>query len=169
MRSMKSVALTASLFLLPGCGLYVNGRTQPVFVWSEPPGAEVILDDSTSWTTPCLINLTRHGAELEVYKYGYAPEKVKFTPAADGLLIAGDVLLGFPIDLIVDAAYGAWNTLTPDTHHVKLRQLSEEEAKKLHEERLEARRKREEERKRLEEERKRMNTYSQGRSGRSPL
>ena len=142
--------------LLSGCGLYVNGRTQAVFINSDPPGAEVIRDDTTMWTTPCLINLTRHGGKFEVYKQGFAPETIEFVPHTEALFVLGDLLLGFPLYLIVDGAYGSWHYLTPDTHHVKLKQLSEEEGKKLHEERIEAKRKREEDRlKRIEEEKRR--------------
>ncbi|MBI4584182.1 MAG: hypothetical protein HY717_09200 [Planctomycetes bacterium] len=146
-------------WFLTGCGLYVNGRTQAVFIYTDPPGVDAIyepdpLGDPTIYKTPILINLTRHGGEFGLYKKGYAPEKLKFVPHADGLLIFGDIILGFPIYLIADGIYGAWNTLKPDSYNIILKPVSAEEAERIEKQRAEAAQQKAEERRRREEEKR---------------
>jgi len=135
--------------LLSGCALLVNGgRTQSVLVTTDPPGAELEYD-GRAFLTPALLNMSRHGATVEVYKHGFAPAKATFDTRPATLLLFLDIIpCGNPIALIIDIAYGAQNTLVPSTQHVVLTAVSAEEAANLSAKREAERKQRQEEIKR---------------------
>jgi len=53
------LAFVAAGALLPGCGTVLFGRTEAVFVDSNPQGAEIYLNGSVRGTTPCKIRIHR--------------------------------------------------------------------------------------------------------------
>jgi len=56
--SLVLVILAAAVFL-PGCGTILFGRTEAVYVDSDPQGAEIYLNGSVRGTTPCKIRIHR--------------------------------------------------------------------------------------------------------------
>jgi len=114
MNSTRSyVALVTGALMLSSCATIVNGRTQPVTVMSEPPGAQVKIDNIPVGTTPTTMELKRGDVhQVTIEKDGYVLDNEAVSQSTSGWF-AGNILLGGIVGMIVDYSTGAMYNLNP--------------------------------------------------------
>ena len=119
-----SYLLSLSLFLFTSCATITRGNHDKLSVLSEPPGANVTLSSGEKGVTPTTFVKSRgDNFTVTVSKPGYIPQSVKVeskVSATGGTAMAGNVLVGGPIGLAVDAVSGAYNSLYPNPVSVRL-------------------------------------------------
>lgn len=121
MRRMTVVSLVLP-FALGGCALIVNGTKDSIFVYSEPAGANVLVDGRVVAKTPAKLYFHRRASvKVTVEKEGYLPEEAVFPPHFDASWILFDLLLTLGIGIPIDLATGAMWNFSPDRATVKLR------------------------------------------------
>jgi len=83
---------------------------------SAPDGASIsVTPGGASFTTPTSISLERkQDYHLSFSKEGYQPAKIDIEHHMNAGILVLDILSGL-VGIIVDAATGAWNNLTPST------------------------------------------------------
>ena len=87
-----------SLFLIAvllanGCATMNHGRSQPVIVTSEPPGARILVGGEPAGVTPDFVMLSRRGAVVTLEKDGFVPAEIE-VPRSMAEMLLGDVALG---------------------------------------------------------------------------
>jgi uncharacterized protein YceK len=114
MRTPLLLAATASAaFLLSGCGTVISRPLQKVKVESRPAGAEVRADGLTKGTTPTVVELSRwEDHDITIELRGYRPYHVHLSRRVNPW-IAGNIMNGFIVGVIVDASTGAIYKLDP--------------------------------------------------------
>ena len=123
---MRKVLLTGlmctALLFLPGCGAMFQGSNQTVEIQSVPPGAMVTGSPGIGeYTTPASVTLARKNSyDLTFTKDGYRPATAHIHATAKFGYILLDVLFTGLVGVVVDAATGSWNGLTPETVIVTL-------------------------------------------------
>jgi len=119
------LAILASAFLF-GCASVINGRTQQVWIETEPPGASVsILPAGVKIITPAQIDLDRKSVHTALATLdGHAPS-IGYLDRVTSGAIYGNLLLGGLIGLMADTESGAAFRLTPDPLRITLIPLSE--------------------------------------------
>ena len=98
-----------SLLMLSGCGFVLHGGKQDIIFDSKPPGVTVTLDNTTQFTTPHTIALTRSSHHQALFKKeGYEPHHLSIRHQfLIGSAIIGNILPFFPVGLAVDVMTGA--------------------------------------------------------------
>ncbi len=110
------------LFLLTNCATIINGSRQSVSISSTPSNATVVIDGMEMGNTPYAADLARKEEHVvQINLPGYLPYEVRLTKKVDAI-IAGNIILGGLIGLIVDAATGSMYKLTPDQVAAELKQ-----------------------------------------------
>jgi hypothetical protein len=99
-----------------------NGSRQNISVTSSPDVAKVTTSPVTAdQNTPTTLNLERkNDYTLTFSKEGYSSATAQVSHHVRGGIVVLDVLLGGLIGVVVDAATGAWNKLSPETVNVSL-------------------------------------------------
>jgi PEGA domain-containing protein len=108
-------ALLSGAFLLASCATMVKGTTQRVSISSDPPGAQVTIDNVSAGETPTTIALScssQHRVKIE--KAGYLPHEETVSQSTSGW-IAGNIIAGGLVGLCVDAATGGMYRLNPES------------------------------------------------------
>lgn len=107
------------------CCTIIHGDTQDISVNSQPSGAKVIVRGVHMATTPAVIELKRKESNivLRFEKEGYEPVEIALKRGTDSW-IAGNIIFGGVIGLIVDFANGAAYKLSPENVQVELRELN---------------------------------------------
>ena len=108
-------------FTVGACGLIFGGTRQTIQANSSPPGTTVTTAPPTATlTTPAAVSLERKkDYTLTFTKAGYTPADVQVAHHVRGGIIVLDILFGL-VPVIVDAATGAWNSLSPTMTNVTL-------------------------------------------------
>ena len=108
-----------------GCGAMFNGSTKSVNVLASPSGTKVTTQPATGdFVAPTTLQLERkHSYTLTFAKEGYTPASVQVTKKAQFGMIFLDVFFTGLIGVVVDAATGSWNNLSPDQVSVSLEKL----------------------------------------------
>jgi len=103
------------------CGLIFGGTRQTIQANSSPPGTTIVTAPATATlTTPASVSLERkRDYTLTFSKAGYTSADVQVAHHVRGGIIVLDILLGL-VPVIVDAATGAWNSLSPNMVNVTL-------------------------------------------------
>jgi len=103
------------------CGLIFGGTRQTIQANSSPPGTTIVTAPATATlTTPASVSLERKkDYTLTFSKAGYTSADVQVAHHVRGGIIVLDILLGL-VPVIVDAATGAWNSLSPNMVNVTL-------------------------------------------------
>ena len=111
--------------MLPACATIVAGPSQFVGVVTEPPGATCILGRAGRQVgvvpvTPDSLRVGRSRKPLSVTcgKDGYETASIQQPPRFNGITF-GNIVLGGPVGVVVDAADGA-NFAYPAEIHMKL-------------------------------------------------
>ena len=120
-----SYLLSLPLFFFTACATITRGVHDKLSVLSEPSGANVMLSSGERGVTPTKFVKSRRGDNftVTVSKPGYIPQTVKVKSkgsATGGTAMAGNVVLGGPIGIGVDATSGAYNSLYPNPVSVHL-------------------------------------------------
>lgn len=79
--------------LANGCATMSHGRSQPVIVRSEPPGARILVGGESAGVTPNFVMLGRGGALITLEKDGFRPVEIE-VPRSMAEMLLGDVALG---------------------------------------------------------------------------
>src|SRR5438552_15949396 len=125
MNRMPSLALPLVCVAMPltvaACGLIFGGSRQTIQANSSPPGTTVTTAPPTATlTTPAAVSLERKkDYTLTFTKAGYTAADVQVAHHVRGGIIVLDILFGL-VPVIVDAATGAWNSLSPTMVNVTL-------------------------------------------------
>lgn len=122
----RRIALIAAVAVvgLSGCATVTRGTSETFIVTTEPAGATVRLSTGETCTTPCAVEKRRkHGFDVEIEREGYEPVATRVLPQVSGAGatgMAGNVLIGGVVGLIVDASTGAAKDLSPNPLAVTL-------------------------------------------------
>ena len=113
--------LTASL---GACASITRGTSESFIIESDPPGAQAVLSNGLSCTTPCSLKVKRKdGFTVNITRTGYEPVLATITSqiaGAGAAAMAGNVLLGGVIGAAVDAGLGATKELKPNPLVVRM-------------------------------------------------
>lgn len=120
------IALIAAVAVvgLSGCATVTRGTSETFVVTTEPAGATVRLSTGETCITPCAVEKRRkHGFDVEIEREGYEVVLTRILPQVSGAGatgMAGNVLIGGVVGLIVDASTGATKDLRPNPLAVTL-------------------------------------------------
>ena len=90
-------ALMMVTVLASGCATIMNGRHQRVTVVSEPPGAEVVLDDEAAGVTPVTVDVSRFNpGTLQISKQGFVCEYRKIERMLSRWILGSVALVVLP-------------------------------------------------------------------------
>jgi len=123
---MRKAVLTGlicvAMPLLLGCGAMFQGSNQTVEFQSAPSGATVSGSPGIGeYTTPASVKLSRKNSyDLTFTKEGYKAATAHIHATASFGYILLDVLFTGLVGVVVDAATGSWNNLSPQTLSVVL-------------------------------------------------
>ncbi|TXK59802.1 PEGA domain-containing protein [Alkalisalibacterium limincola] len=124
MKPATSLIAAIAVVGLTGCATVTRGTTETFVVTTEPAGALVRLSTGETCVTPCAIEKRRkHGFEVEIEREGYEPVVTSILPQISGAGatgMAGNVLIGGVVGLVVDASTGASKDLRPNPLAVTL-------------------------------------------------
>ena len=100
-------ALIAVCVLSSACATAINGTTQRVAVASDPPGAQVYVNDAPVGVTPAFVDVPRRDRDLELRfeKDGYEPARLALERGFSGWSWGNVLLAGVPIN---DYGTGQW-------------------------------------------------------------
>lgn len=124
MKKSMVALLCVSLLLMTGCGAMFQGSSQTVDIQSAPSGAKVTGQPGIGeYTTPTAVKLSRkYSYDLTFTKKGYQSATAHIHASASFGYIFLDVFFTGLIGVIVDAATGSWNSLSPAMVSVALEQ-----------------------------------------------
>jgi hypothetical protein len=121
---MKKILVLAISLSLSNCATIIHGSKQDVGFSSNPTGASVTINGESFGKTPTVVKLQRKDTHaVKITLDGYLPYEVLLTRKVDGW-IAGNIIFGGIIGLIVDAADGAMYKLSPEQLTAELRKES---------------------------------------------
>ncbi len=113
------IALALTVGIVPpltGCATILRGTGHGIGISSQPPGAEVIVDNQSYGVTPVSAKLRRKdNHHLQIKLEGYEPYEVILTRQTSGWVF-GNILFGpgVIIGIAVDAISGGMYSLKPD-------------------------------------------------------
>lgn len=112
-----------SLWMVAGCATVVHGSHQTIGISSNPAGAGVYINGEFKGETPLKVELPRKQDHMiKVVKEGYDPASATLTSKASGWFL-GNLLLGGPIGMLVDAGGGGAYELSQDDVQLNLTKL----------------------------------------------
>jgi hypothetical protein len=125
-RIARIIAAVALIAPLAGCGLLFNGSRQSIQVQSSPTATRVTTSPETGeYTTPTTLNLERKNSyTLRFEKEGYSPATFQIQNHTKAGIVVLDVLFTGLVGVVVDAATGAWNGLSPEAATVSLTKIA---------------------------------------------
>jgi len=104
-----------------GCATILHGSKQQIGISSTPTGASISINGQNMGVTPTVVKLLRKNTQaIKVEMIGYNPYEIILTRKVDGW-IAGNIIFGGLIGLIIDAADGAMYKLSPEQVRAELR------------------------------------------------
>ena len=103
---MVCVLLAAYAFS-SGCATAINGMTQRVAVASDPPSAQVYVNDAPAGVTPAFVDVPRRDPDLKLRleKEGYAPAVLAPECSRSGWMAGNVLFAGVPIN---EYTLGMW-------------------------------------------------------------
>jgi predicted small secreted protein len=112
-RSHTAFSILLACLFLVGCGTIIHGGGQDVSIASEPSGATVEVDGTEVGDTPLTKSLDRGSQHtVEISMEGYESEQVVVEKNVSGW-VAGNIVFGGLIGLVVDASTGGMYKLSP--------------------------------------------------------
>ncbi|ODS53114.1 MAG: hypothetical protein ABS36_14325 [Acidobacteria bacterium SCN 69-37] len=114
-------------FSSSACGLVFGGTRQMIRVESTPVGASVATDPSTTtYATPASFSLQRNRSyAMTVSAPGYTSRTIDIQRSIRAGIVVLDIVFGL-VPVVVDAATGAWYSLSPEYNTVVLERLAAE-------------------------------------------
>ena len=121
----RACVLVAAATILSGCSTVLRGTNDDLQVITQPAGAVARMDSGEMCrSTPCSIKLKRRTqGRLTVSKPGCQPRTILIgnrISGEGGATMAGNIILGGPIGLGVDAISGAPWDLDPNPARIQL-------------------------------------------------
>jgi len=110
----------ATTLLGAGCATVLKGKTTPVSVTSNTPGAAVMLNGQPAGVTPTTVQVSNKDDAVISVRQADKEETCKMTTSASTGWIVADVLFSGGIGLIVDWATHSWNNVGPTTCHTNV-------------------------------------------------
>lgn len=112
------------LFCVMSCASIIHGKSQDIFISSQPKGAKILVDDKDFGLTPKTLGLPRMGRmegepstkkeyKITITLEGYMPYETILQRRVDGWFY-GNLLIGGIIGIVVDAVTGSMYKLTPN-------------------------------------------------------
>src|SRR6056297_871009 len=96
-RIRTTTAIAAATILLTGCAALFSPNPQPVPVSSNPPGAQVFVDDAFVGTTPITLDLdSRQSYEVRI-RAGERERVLTLASSVEASYVALDVLPGLAL------------------------------------------------------------------------
>ena len=92
-RTCAMPLLLIAVLAANGCATMSHGRSQPVIVRSDPPGARILVGGEPAGVTPDFVTLSRRGAVITLEKDGFEPAGIE-VPRSMAEMLLGDVALG---------------------------------------------------------------------------
>lgn len=118
---MKKLYPLIAALLLASCATIIHGTRQDVSFSSTPSGAKVLINGMDKGSTPVIVNLERKNTYVvKIHLDGYTPYETNIIKKVDGW-IAGNIIFGGLIGLVVDAASGGMYKLSPEQIASELR------------------------------------------------
>lgn len=126
MKKWLILLILAFCLWMAGCGAMFNGSYKTIDIQGAPSGAKITGNpDIGEYTLPTSLSLSRkHSYVLTFSKEGYKDAKINIRQNAQFGIIVLDVLMTGLIGVVVDAATGDWNNLSPDQVSVTLEKTS---------------------------------------------
>ena len=116
--------LTGLILGLSSCATIILGSKQSVGISSTPSSAKIFINDEEVGITPQTVQIKKNQAQsfkVRIELEGYEPYETVLTRKTSGW-IAGNILLGGLIGLVVDFATGGAYLLTPEQIEAQLGQ-----------------------------------------------
>jgi hypothetical protein len=121
MKTTKTLIMVITCGLLTNCATIIHGTRQDISFTSSPSGAGVIINDQNKGATPIIVNLERkNNYTVKIQLAGYLPYETNIVKKVDGW-IAGNIIFGVIMGLVVDAATGGMYKLTPEQISAELK------------------------------------------------
>jgi hypothetical protein len=120
-KSSLVASILAALFA-SGCATLFQGTNEEVMIESDPPGAQVSVNDGRQGTTPFSMKVNRNDdLEIHVSKPGYSPADIADTTHAEWGYVVSDIFFTGLIGLGVDGIDGAmfYHNQTMVTAHLE--------------------------------------------------
>jgi hypothetical protein len=110
------------VFFQAKCATIIHGTTQEISVNSQPSEADVVIKGVKMAKTSALIKLARKDSNivLRLEKEGYEPVEIAIKRSTDAW-IAGNIIFGGIIGLVIDFVNGAAYKLSPEVVQVELK------------------------------------------------
>ena len=111
-----------AVFFASGCATLFQGNNEEIMVASDPPGAQVSVNDGRSGITPFSMKANRNDdLEIHVSKAGYSPEDIADTTHVEWGYVVSDIFFTGLIGLAVDGGDGAmfYHNQTMVTAHLE--------------------------------------------------
>jgi uncharacterized protein YceK len=125
MKTIKRISgMIIAIVFLSGCATIMSGSLQPVQIYSVQSGATVMINDSVRGKTPMNYTMIRKKKErkIKLVMDGYEPWEINTFRRVNAWL-AGNIILGGPIGLVVDAITGAMYVIKPDHIDAQLKKI----------------------------------------------
>jgi hypothetical protein len=113
--SLRLLGLGTALVCSAGSATIIKGTSQPVTITTNPPGAQVFVDNQPVGVSPLTVTLKHDDHQVSATLPGYQPGYARLTSS-----FSGWTLLAFPAGTIVDAITGALATLDQDAVVINL-------------------------------------------------
>jgi len=108
------ILLITIQLLFESCATIISGSKQEILFSSNPPVAQIYVNNTLIGNTPMVYPLKRNSVYMvKIALEGYHDEEIKIKRGFNGWTL-GNILLGGVIGIIVDVATGAVYTLKPD-------------------------------------------------------
>ena len=123
MKKTLFLLFCGAVYLAQGCATIMHGTKQDISIASDPPGAQAVINNNMTVTTPASVALSRkHTYDVQVSKPGYTKKTARIDKnfSAWYLINIPFFPVGGFIGLILDAVNGAMWNLDPEEVRVNL-------------------------------------------------
>jgi hypothetical protein len=114
----KLIVCGVAAVALSGCATVTRGTTNEVSFESTPSGATVLTSLQQTCVTPCMLEVARNQSFTATFNLeGFEPQTVPVTTQVAGAGaagMAGNLILGGVVGVVVDASTGAMNEHVPN-------------------------------------------------------
>ncbi|MFN3169495.1 MAG: translation initiation factor 2 [Hyphomicrobiales bacterium] len=114
----KLIVCGIAAVTLSGCATVTRGTTNEVSFESTPSGATVLTSLQQTCVTPCMLEVARNQSFTATFNLeGFEPRTVPVTTQVAGAGaagMAGNLILGGVVGVVVDASTGAMNEHVPN-------------------------------------------------------
>lgn len=118
-RSLLAPTL-ATAVLATGCATVLKGKTTPVAVTSNTPGATVMVNGQAAGVTPTTVQLPNKEDAVITVHQADKEQTCKMTTSTSTGWVVADVLFSGGLGIIIDWATHNWNNIGPTICHANV-------------------------------------------------